>query len=187
MRATPGAASPGRGCSSLRATISASAWRVSDCTFTWGRWSRPGETTTSEKVSSRWGRAPGARGGGQAVLQPPPRGDGAGGGGGARAGRAARRAAAVPERRGQRHHRHRRAAPQPPARPPHGPGFAARAGAVVTMMDRGSGRVLVIDDDPSLRFALEAVLGDARLAVEACPGRAARLQALQGPGAGAVL
>jgi two-component system response regulator AtoC len=54
-------------------------------------------------------------------------------------------------------------------------------------MERVSGRVLVIDDDASLRFALEAVLGDAGLTVVACPGGSSGLQAFEASGADAVL
>ncbi len=54
-------------------------------------------------------------------------------------------------------------------------------------MERVSGRILVIDDDASLRFALEAVLGDAGLQVESCASGAAGLQAFEARGADAVL
>jgi two-component system, NtrC family, response regulator AtoC len=54
-------------------------------------------------------------------------------------------------------------------------------------MERVSGRVLVIDDDASLRFALEAVLGDAGLTVESSAGGASGLQAFEARGADAVL
>jgi two-component system, NtrC family, response regulator AtoC len=50
-----------------------------------------------------------------------------------------------------------------------------------------SGRVLVIDDDASLRFALEAVLGDAGLSVVSSPSGAAGLQTFEANGADAVL
>jgi two-component system response regulator AtoC len=49
------------------------------------------------------------------------------------------------------------------------------------------GRVLVIDDDASLRFTLEAVLGDAGITVESQPSGAAGLQAFEARGADAVL
>ncbi len=49
------------------------------------------------------------------------------------------------------------------------------------------GRVLVIDDDASLRFALEAVLGDAGLGVVTAASGAAGLQAFESGGADAVL
>ena len=49
------------------------------------------------------------------------------------------------------------------------------------------GRVLVIDDDASLRFALEAVLGDAGLGVVTAASGAAGLQAFESSGADAVL
>ncbi len=52
---------------------------------------------------------------------------------------------------------------------------------------RISGRVLVIDDDASLRFALEAVLGDAGLTVVSSASGAAGLQAFEASGADAVL
>jgi len=48
-------------------------------------------------------------------------------------------------------------------------------------------RVLVIDDDASLRFTLEAVLSDAGLIVEACPSGAAGLSAFEARGADVVL
>jgi len=54
-------------------------------------------------------------------------------------------------------------------------------------MDKLSGRVLVIDDDASLCFALEAVLGDAGLTVETCASGAAGLLAFEARGADAVL
>lgn len=54
-------------------------------------------------------------------------------------------------------------------------------------MEQFSGRVLVIDDDTSLRFALEAVLGDAGLTVEACASGADGLLAFEARGADAVL
>jgi two-component system response regulator AtoC len=54
-------------------------------------------------------------------------------------------------------------------------------------MERVTGRVLVIDDDSSLRFTLEAVLGDAGLTVEACASGPAGLQAFEARGADAVL
>jgi two-component system response regulator AtoC len=50
-----------------------------------------------------------------------------------------------------------------------------------------SGRVLVIDDDASLRFALEAVLGDAGLTVDSHASGASGLQAFEAHGADAVL
>jgi len=49
------------------------------------------------------------------------------------------------------------------------------------------GRVLVIDDDPSLRFALEAVLADGGLAVTTCADGASGLQAFEATGADVVL
>ena len=54
-------------------------------------------------------------------------------------------------------------------------------------MERVSGRVLVIDDDASLRFALEAVLGDAGLTVVTCASGASGLQVFEASGADAVL
>jgi two-component system response regulator AtoC len=54
-------------------------------------------------------------------------------------------------------------------------------------MERVLGRVLVIDDDVSLRFALEAVLGDAGLNVAVCASGASGLQAFEASGADAVL
>ena len=48
-------------------------------------------------------------------------------------------------------------------------------------------RVLVVDDDPSLRFTLEAVLGDAGFVVEACDGGPAALTAFEARGADLVL
>src|SRR5580692_5063981 len=48
-------------------------------------------------------------------------------------------------------------------------------------------RVLVIDDDASLRFTLEAVLSDAGLVVEACDGGATALVAFEARGADVVL
>src|SRR5260370_1769414 len=48
-------------------------------------------------------------------------------------------------------------------------------------------RVLVIDDDASLRFTLEAVLSDAGLVVEACDGGATGLAAFEVRGADGVL
>jgi two-component system, NtrC family, response regulator AtoC len=48
-------------------------------------------------------------------------------------------------------------------------------------------RVLVIDDDASLRFTLEAVLSDAGLVVEACDGGASGLAAFDARGADVVL
>jgi len=54
-------------------------------------------------------------------------------------------------------------------------------------MDSVRGRVLVIDDDASLRFALEAVLGDAGLGVVTAASGAAGLQAFESGGADAVL
>ena len=54
-------------------------------------------------------------------------------------------------------------------------------------MEGVRGRVLVIDDDPSLRFALEAVLGDGGLAVVTCADGASGLEAFEANGADAVL
>jgi two-component system, NtrC family, response regulator AtoC len=54
-------------------------------------------------------------------------------------------------------------------------------------MDAVTGRVLVIDDDASLRFTLEAVLSDAGLTVETCASGASGLQAFEARGADAVL
>jgi two-component system, NtrC family, response regulator AtoC len=54
-------------------------------------------------------------------------------------------------------------------------------------VERVSGRVLVIDDDASLRFALEAVLGDAGLSVESYPSGSDGLHAFDVRGADAVL
>ena len=48
-------------------------------------------------------------------------------------------------------------------------------------------RVLVIDDDPSLRFTLEAVLGDAGFAVETADGGRSGLAAFEARGADVVL
>ncbi|HEY3816688.1 MAG TPA: sigma-54 dependent transcriptional regulator [Polyangiaceae bacterium] len=48
-------------------------------------------------------------------------------------------------------------------------------------------RVLVIDDDASLRFTLEAVLSDAGLVVETCDGGASGLAAFEARGADVVL
>src|SRR3974390_1336141 len=48
-------------------------------------------------------------------------------------------------------------------------------------------RVLVIDDDASLRFTLEAVLSDAGLVVEACDGGPTGLGAFEARGADVVL
>jgi two-component system response regulator AtoC len=48
-------------------------------------------------------------------------------------------------------------------------------------------RVLVIDDDASLRFTLEAVLSDAGLVVETCDGGASGLTAFEARGADVVL
>ncbi len=54
-------------------------------------------------------------------------------------------------------------------------------------MERVSGRVLVVDDDASLRFTLEAVLGDAGLTVESCASGTSALQAFEARGADAIL
>jgi two-component system response regulator AtoC len=54
-------------------------------------------------------------------------------------------------------------------------------------MERVSGKVLVVDDDASLRFTLEAVLGDAGLTVESCASGGSALQAFEARGADAVL
>jgi len=54
-------------------------------------------------------------------------------------------------------------------------------------MQAVSGRVLVIDDDASLRFALEAVLGDAGLSVVASASGAHGMQVFEASGADAVL
>jgi two-component system response regulator AtoC len=54
-------------------------------------------------------------------------------------------------------------------------------------MEAAPGRVLVVDDDPSLRYALQAVLGDAGLAVEACASGSAALAAFEARGADVVL
>jgi two-component system response regulator AtoC len=54
-------------------------------------------------------------------------------------------------------------------------------------MEQLSGRVLVIDDDASLRFTLEAVLSDAGLTVEIAASGAAGLAAYEARGADAVL
>jgi len=54
-------------------------------------------------------------------------------------------------------------------------------------MERVSGRVLVVDDDASLRFTLEAVLGDAGFTVESCASGGSALQAFEARGADAVL
>ena len=48
-------------------------------------------------------------------------------------------------------------------------------------------RVLVIDDDASLRFTLEAVLSDAGLTVETCDGGESGLAAFEARGADVVL
>ena len=48
-------------------------------------------------------------------------------------------------------------------------------------------RVLVIDDDPSIRFTLDAVLSDAGLEVETCPGGREGLEAFEARGADVVL
>src|SRR5579859_6588494 len=48
-------------------------------------------------------------------------------------------------------------------------------------------RVLVVDDDASLRFALEAVLSDAGLVVEACESGSSALTAFEARGADVVL
>jgi two-component system response regulator AtoC len=48
-------------------------------------------------------------------------------------------------------------------------------------------RVLVLDDDPSLRFTLEAVLSDTGLLVEACDGGASGLAAFEARGADVLL
>src|SRR5450432_921351 len=48
-------------------------------------------------------------------------------------------------------------------------------------------RVLVIDDDASLRFTLEAVLSDAGLVVETCDGGSTGLAAFEARGADVVL
>ena len=48
-------------------------------------------------------------------------------------------------------------------------------------------RVLVIDDDASLRFTLEAVLSDAGLVVETCDSGATALAAFEARGADVVL
>jgi two-component system response regulator AtoC len=48
-------------------------------------------------------------------------------------------------------------------------------------------RVLVIDDDAALRYTLQAVLGDAGLAVEACDGGAAGLEVFEARGADVVV
>ena len=58
---------------------------------------------------------------------------------------------------------------------------------VERVTDRISGRVLVIDDDVSLRFALEAVLGDAGLTVVTSASGAGGLQTFEANGADAVL
>jgi two-component system response regulator AtoC len=54
-------------------------------------------------------------------------------------------------------------------------------------MEPVSGKVLVVDDDASLRFTLEAVLGDAGFAVESAASGASALQAFEARGADAVL
>ncbi|HLK89497.1 MAG TPA: sigma-54 dependent transcriptional regulator [Polyangia bacterium] len=54
-------------------------------------------------------------------------------------------------------------------------------------MERVSGKVLVVDDDASLRFTLEAVLGDAGLTVESYASGGDALQAFEARGADAVL
>ena len=54
-------------------------------------------------------------------------------------------------------------------------------------IDGNGGRVLVIDDDASLRFALEAVLGDAGLTVVSSASGAGGLQTFEANGADAVL
>ena len=48
-------------------------------------------------------------------------------------------------------------------------------------------RVLVVDDDASLRFTLEAVLSDAGFVVEACESGAAALAGFEARGADVVL
>ena len=53
--------------------------------------------------------------------------------------------------------------------------------------ERAMSRVLVIDDDASLRFTLEAVLSDAGLVVETCDGGASGLAAFEARGADVVL
>jgi len=54
-------------------------------------------------------------------------------------------------------------------------------------MDRVPGKVLVVDDDASIRFTLEAVLGDAGLTVESYANGGSVLQAFEARGADAVL
>jgi two-component system, NtrC family, response regulator AtoC len=54
-------------------------------------------------------------------------------------------------------------------------------------MEHASSRVLVIDDDASMRFTLEAVLGDAGLQVESSADGASALLAFEARGADAVL
>jgi two-component system response regulator AtoC len=54
-------------------------------------------------------------------------------------------------------------------------------------MERVAGKVLVVDDDASLRFTLEAVLGDAGLTVESFASGGSALQAFEARGADAVL
>ena len=54
-------------------------------------------------------------------------------------------------------------------------------------MERVPGKVLVVDDDASIRFTLEAVLGDAGLTVESHASGGSVLQAFEARGADAVL